>query len=81
MSMIEQNLSGYLGFITLVFIPGFFGIKQVVIFLSPGRMPVDSRLIPIISDAINILLGGERQGKLSILPKDAMHGQQLDQNL
>ena len=43
-------------------------------------MPVYRRLLPSSCWYPFILLGGERQVKSSVLPKDTIHGQQLDSN-
>ena len=67
--------------IRLAFISSFLGIKRLRIFLFPlDRMPVYRRLLPSSCWYPFILLGGERQVKSSVLPKDTIHGQQLDSN-
>ena len=59
-----------------------FNKHDQVIALDPLKMPDNRKLLPSICRYLFpfILLGGRRQVKLSIVPKDAMHGQQLDLN-
>ena len=77
----KSSLSRASWLIRLVFIPSFCGIKQlrIILFLQ-DRMPVYRRLLPSICWYPFIPLGGERQVKSSVLPKDTIHGQQLDSN-
>ena len=77
----KSSLSRASWLIRLVFISGYCSMKRLRKFLFPlDMMPVYCKVLPSVCWYPFIFLGGEKQGKLSILPKDAMHDQQLDSN-